>query len=174
MTAKKLNLNFVFKLVAVLLCLVLVTTHLSSKLYAKYTSRASGSDSARVAVWNVDASSNGSNLVINCADASAVDQVMTDTYGLTVTNDSEVAVSYDLIVVFNQALADEITLTLDNNAIAATTTTDNKTFVFSNVGQLGVGSTSKDHTLTFSVTYNDIDEDYSYNFQVTADFEQID
>lgn len=173
MTAKKLNLNFVFKLVAVLLCLVLLVTHLSSKLYAKYTSRASGSDSARVAVWNVDASSNESGLVINCADASAVDQVMTDAYGLTVTNDSEVAVSYDLIVVFNQALADEITLTLDNNAIPDTTT-DNKTFVFSNVGQLGVGSTSKDHTLTFSVTYNDIDEDYSYDFQVTADFEQID
>ena len=174
MTKKPLKLNTMLKLAGILLCLVLATTHLASNLYAKYTSSDSGGDSARVAVWNVEASgSSASDVKIDLATAATNNSTVSDTYALTVTNKSEVASNYDIIVVFDKALSDEITLTLDDGAKTATPT-DKKEFVFSNVGQLGVGNTSAAHTLTFAANYADVDVDYSYEFNVKVDFEQID
>ena len=175
MTKKPLKLNTMLKLAGILLCLVLATTHLASNLYAKYTSSDSGGDSARVAVWNVEASgSSASDVKIDLATAATDNSTVSNTYALTVTNKSEVASNYDIIVVFDKALSDEITLTLDGGAKTATTTDNNKEFVFSNVGQLGVGNTSAAHTLTFAANYADVDVDYSYEFNVKVDFEQID
>ena len=174
MTKKPLKLNTMLKLAGILLCLVLATTHLASNLYAKYTANDSGSDSARVAAWDVEASgTNASNVKIDLATAATANSTVSNTYKVTVTNKSEVASNYDIIVVFDKALSDEITLKLDGGAKTATTT-DNKEFVFSNVGQLGVGNTSATHTLTFAANYADVDVDYSYNFNVKVDFEQID
>lgn len=174
MTKKPLKLNTMLKLAGILLCLVLATTHLASNLYAKYTANDSGSDSARVAVWNVEASgASVSNVKIDLATAATVDSAIDKTYTLTVTNKSEVASNYDIIVVFNEALSDKIALTLDGGA-KPYTTTDNKEFVFSNVGQLAMGNTSTQHTLSFTANYADVDVDYSYNFNVKVDFEQID
>ena len=175
MTKKPFKLNTMLKLAGILLCLVLATTHLASNLYAKYTANDSGSDSARVAVWNVEASgASVSNVKIDLATADTDTSTVSKTYALTVTNKSEVASNYDIIVVFDKALSDEITLKLDNGTITGTKTADKKSFVFSNVGQLGVGNTSATHTLTFAANYADVDVDYSYNFNVKVDFEQID
>lgn len=174
MTKKPLKLNTMLKLAGILLCLVLATTHLASNLYAKYTSSDSGGDSARVAVWNVEASgSSASDVKIDLATAATNNSTVSNTYALTVTNKSEVASNYDIIVVFNEALSDKITLKLDGGA-KPYTTTDKKEFVFSNVGQLGVGNTSATHTLTFAANYAAVDVDYSYEFNVKVDFEQID
>ena len=174
MTKKTFKLNTMLKLAGILLCLVLVTIHLASNLYAKYTSSDSGSDSARVAAWDVEASgTNASNVKIDLATAATDNSTVSNTYKVTVTNKSEVASNYDIIVVFDKALSDEITLKLDGGAKTATTT-DDKEFVFSNVGQLGVGNTSATHTLSFTANYANVDVDYSYKFNVKVDFEQID
>ena len=65
-----------------LLCAVLLTAHATTGLYASYKSEASGSDSAHVARFDVTA---------ECAYDEA-----TDTYTLTIINNSEVTVEYSI------------------------------------------------------------------------------
>ena len=59
-------------------CLVLLSFHLMTGLYAKYSSTATGSDSARVAKFDVSSNYDAENKI------------------LTITNDSEVTVSYKI------------------------------------------------------------------------------
>lgn len=76
---------------AVLLCLVLTTFWLMCNMYAKYSAQASGNDSARVAKFNVT------------EEGTATQQIKADvypgfsqTYNVSVTNASEVAISYSM------------------------------------------------------------------------------
>ena len=76
---------------AILLCLVLTTFWLMCNMYAKYSAKASGSDSARVAKFNVT------------EEGTATQQIKADvypgfsqTYNVSVTNASEVAISYSM------------------------------------------------------------------------------
>ena len=159
--------NIMLSLAAVLLCLVLFTTHLTSGLYAKYTNRFSANDSARVALWEVGATGGKPALTIDCSTSD-----LDDEYSFKVTNKSEVAVRYDIVIVFTEALENGITLKL--NGTSTPVTKDRKRFVFTDVGRLSSGNTSAEHTLTFVASSDDIEEDVSYTFSVQIDFEQID
>lgn len=75
----------------ILLCLVLVSFWLMCNMYAKYTSQASGSDSARVAKFNVTEA------------GEATQQIQVEAwpgfkqeYKVSVTNNSEVAIDYTM------------------------------------------------------------------------------
>lgn len=75
----------------ILLCLVLMSFWLMCNMYAKYTSQASGSDSARVAKFNVTEA------------GEATQQIKVDAwpgfkkeYQVSVTNNSEVAIDYTM------------------------------------------------------------------------------
>lgn len=74
----------------ILLCLTLFSFHLSGGLYARYTTKASASDDARVASFDV--SENGSsfseNMMIDAIPGSVVENT------INVINKSEVAVEY--------------------------------------------------------------------------------
>lgn len=87
-----------------LLCLVLLTVHLMGSLFAKYSTTASGSDSARVARFDVQA---------NCFYDNENDK-----YTLTITNDSEVTVAYAVSYSCNgEDLPVGVTITFgDNNS----------------------------------------------------------
>ena len=54
------RINFL-KLLVIIVCLILVTASSVSATFAKYTSKATGSDTARVAAWDIKAGSNASN-----------------------------------------------------------------------------------------------------------------
>ena len=76
---------------AILLCLVLVSFWLMCNMYAKYTSQASGSDSARVAKFNITET------------GAATQQIQVEFYPgfeqkylVSVTNNSEVAMDYTM------------------------------------------------------------------------------
>lgn len=105
----------------VLLCLVLISSHFASGLYAKYIINASGSDGGRAAVFRIGAAMTG--------EAGA--------YGLTFTNDSETAVSYSVTVrprepgMFSAIHLDGITDSTPDATGAVT---------FSRVGSLAPGS----------------------------------
>lgn len=74
---------------AMLLCLVLVSFWLMCNMYAKYTSQASGSDSARVAKFNVTATGTATEQI-----KVEVYPGFKNTYQVDVTNGSEVAIEY--------------------------------------------------------------------------------
>ena len=75
----------------VLLLLTMISVHLTSGLYARYTSTASGSDSARVAKFHVD-SDHSEDVIVDCRSSDS------GTYEITVENQSEVAIKYVLVI----------------------------------------------------------------------------
>lgn len=83
MKGRKHNIPMCMALV--LLCLTMITTHMTGGLYARYTTTASGSDSARVAKFDVQ------------CNVTAVEGT-TDQFNVTVTNNSDVTVEYTLEV----------------------------------------------------------------------------
>lgn len=156
----------------ILFGLVLFTSCLTSKLYARYISSADGGDFARVAVWKVNATGDDDNLKIDLFKATTVEDVFDDVYQIEVENNSEVAANYDIIVIFEKELQSSVNFFLDDTIQG--TTDDNKRFVFANVGNLDLHNDSAAHTLKFTAKYKDFSLDYSNNFTVMVDFKQID
>lgn len=163
----KTKVNIPMFAALILLMLTMISVHLTSGLYARYTAGATASDSARVAIWNVGATSEKPAVSIDCSTDD-----LDDVYQFTVTNNSEVTARYDVTVTFTEALGKGISFELDETKTPQTN--DNKTFTFENVGQLNYGGDSAKHTLTFTAVFEDVPDDVSYNFTVTIDFEQID
>lgn len=90
MDRRKMNIPMLAALI--LLFLTMITTHMTSDIYARYTANASGSDHARVARFSV-----GSTMT--------ADENENGKYKLTVTNDSEVAVRYKILVEFTAPMS---------------------------------------------------------------------
>lgn len=92
----KYKINIPLFLAGVLFCLTLISINLTSNLYAKYSTSAARSDSARVAKFDAVATKDNSQpgtieLVPGDSDSSG-------TYKFTITNNSEVAIKNTIIV----------------------------------------------------------------------------
>lgn len=90
--------KWIVYILAILLCLVLVSFWLMCNMYAKYTSQASGSDSARVAIFGHNESIDIANFPQNWKPGTSY------TFKLQISNQkngkiSEVAQKYDIEVV---------------------------------------------------------------------------
>ena len=155
----------------VLLCLVLISAHFASGMYAKYIVNTRGKNVARGSSFRVAAEMTG--------DAGS--------YGLTFTNDAETAVSYSVKV---QPLAPGMFSAISLDGGAAPTPDENGAVIFPNAGTLAPGATgSAALTLIVDPTWVDPDAgsdapDFSNDvtasaetelpFTVTVTFEQID
>lgn len=84
----KAKLNIPMCAAAVLLFLTLLSIHLTSGLFARYTTTVTASDSARVAKFDVGVTADKKDITVDCAQSDS------GTFILTVTNNSEVAVNY--------------------------------------------------------------------------------
>ena len=132
------------RIALILLCMTLFSTSMLSGLYAKYTAKNDGGDDARVALFKVDVDG-------NLADGIIVNASVGDTQGkytFTVTNDSEVAVRYDLIVTFDQTLPAGVSLALQDYGLSLS---DGNTYTFHNIASLAPGTTGTTHTLIFTL-----------------------
>ena len=85
--------RWLFRLLYILLALCLISSAMVSRLYARYTSSAAGSSSARVAAFDVR---EAGELTAFFSKALAPGQ--TEKVSVTVTNNSEVAVLYTVEV----------------------------------------------------------------------------
>lgn len=128
---KKEKVNVPMCLACVLFCLTLFSMHFTGGLYAKYTAKGNGGDSARVAAFNVVTTGNG-DLHIHCDAPEDGNK-----YTITVTNNSEVAVRYNLSVVIPDASTTGVTAVFDTAS-----------------GELAVGAGPAVHTLIFEVDWN--------------------
>ncbi len=81
---------------SVLLCLVLLSAHFTSGMYARYVTSASGGDTSRIAKFVVSGKGAEEPVQIKAGDTEGE-------YTITLTNNSEVAVRYDLTVSFGLA-----------------------------------------------------------------------
>ena len=83
--------NLMMRLAAVLFCMVMFSTYLMGGLYARYTVKGTGKDSARVAAFDVRTSGpEGVQVLYSQGDSGE--------YKLEVVNASEVAISYTIRV----------------------------------------------------------------------------
>lgn len=90
----KAPVNWMLRAAGVLLCLVLASTYLVCGMFARYTTSASGSDSARVAKFEIV----GGEVVSEKITASLVPGANISC-PLTIQNKSEVAVEYEVTVI---------------------------------------------------------------------------
>ncbi|MBP3396388.1 MAG: hypothetical protein J6L87_04355 [Clostridia bacterium] len=82
-----------FRIALALLCLLLVTSHYTGGLYARYVAVASGKDSARVAKFAVSSNLNGATPLV-LSGLEDLTPGASQNYDLRVKNDSEVSVFY--------------------------------------------------------------------------------
>lgn len=139
MDKRKLNIPMFAALI--LLLLTMVTTHITSGLYARYTGSASGSASARVAKFKVTGSLDKEDITVDCAQGKS------GTYQITVKNDSEVTVKYSMRVMLSQDVPKNAVQVIrdDQEPIYAT-----QKMEFADIEQLAPGETGL-HTLGFGI-----------------------
>ncbi len=87
------KLNLLMYVVAVLFCATLFSMHFVGGLYARYTAKISGSDSARIAAFRIT----GEGTIFSTLEAN-VSPNTTQSVTLQITNNSEVAVEYTVKV----------------------------------------------------------------------------
>lgn len=117
------------RIAAVLFCLVLFSMHLTAGLYARYTAKQGGTDSARVAAFKVNVEGIGNSVTVDYVKGNGQDAGIQK---LKITNDSEVAVSYDITVEI-EAVKFGISVTLNGKVLSTDKPT---TLKFTDVGQI--------------------------------------
>lgn len=167
--------GIILRVALVVLVLVLLSVHLMGGLFAKYTTTGKGDDDARVAKFQVEVTGLPDAVSIECTAGESND----GTYTITVTNMSEVAVEYDMIVVYD-AVVDGVSATIDGKT-QSTTSADGKALTFQNVGVLPVGTSADTHELEFVVNWAKFTEhitgnsaEKTLNFTVTIHVVQVD
>ncbi len=152
---------WVMRTVAVVGCLTIISAYLLSNVYAKFSTSASGSDSARVAKFDVALTA----VSIGSANMNGLtgEEKQTDiqNYDFSVTNNSEVSVAYDITVTFSKPLPEGVVPTVklkDKANVPAKTVTDQKEFAFeADNFVFSSGKHTNEHTLTITVNYYDED-----------------
>lgn len=170
MNYQKFN-TILMRVIAVLLMLVLLSTAAVTGRFARYISSSTGSDSARVAKFNVD-------YTLTPVEGKNGE------FTLQVTNKSEVAVEYSVRVVFDNELSDG-NLEVKINDTTGTFSDDKKTFTFGKIGELApntVGAavpmtiTLKNHKLITGgeTKIEGLSTNKAFNFTVAVTATQID
>lgn len=167
------KMNIPMCLAFILLCLTLMSIHLTSGLYARYTTTSTGSDSARVAKFDV-----------GCTVQPVMDEnneTVEGRFTLTVTNNSEVAVKYSIEVELPASLSVAVG---DSEAKNAADGKPSVTFTDANWILAPNAETPAEHALQFAVVdwvgFTDPNEGPDATEQVKLDFkvnvhaEQID
>lgn len=137
--------SLMIRIALILLCLVMISVHMMSGMYARYTTKGSGGDDARVAKFDVVVTGVPADSIVVYSETAG------DVYSIRVENRSEVAVSYDISVKFETSWKG-VSAALD------TVAGDHKenTTTFKNAGTLPVYSGAdnyKEHTLSILVDW---------------------
>lgn len=150
----RLPLYRLYYAVVLLLVAVSGTSMWTTTTLAKYVTSSSGSDSARVARFEVNAAQiagQNTEIALDAGDAAKKQAE----YQFTVSNNigdkvNETATGYDVVVTFPKKLTG-VTLKLKNgnNTISYTLSNDKKTYTFTNVGEFAAAE-EKTHTLTLT------------------------
>ena len=146
----KRRIPFSLSAAAVLLCLVLASAHLTSGLYARYTTGASGSDNGTLAAFNVSAKADEETVSIGTDG--------TGHYVVKVKNPGEVAVRYEARL----SVSGEYAGLFDANKLQPM-----------RQGMLAPGADAE-LTFEFDMSGTEITEPGAVPFTVTVTFTQID
>ncbi len=156
-----------FSTSALLVYLLIAVTLTTGVSFSRYTTSVSGSDSARVAGFDVSIFGSTDRIHI---DGSNSESDLTGSYTLTVTNNSEVAVEYTITVQTASPLPKGINLTMDS----VTKSTDGTAAAYSfSAGTLAPGG-SENHTLTVEAVLTELMDNVEQDITVSVAVAQID
>lgn len=144
----------VFHVGLVLLCLVLFSTYLTGGLYARYTTSASGSDSARVARFEITGVDSWTNQGEIDLDLNFFDPNKTSaSLDFTISSASEVAVEYDVVITMPTLSNDCDYSWLEIKLDGKEPTAEGNVYTFSGVGTFApnYSGAPSEHTLTFAI-----------------------
>ncbi len=138
--------NLSYLLLIVLFCFAISTSFMTLSYMAKFVSTDEAGDGARVAKFDISsiiANGQEGSIVLSANSSSA-------TYSFSVTSESDVAVEYDVVLEFPDALSENVKLALDS----AENTPDNEgnAYTFTDAGEFPVGGGTNTHTLIFNVS----------------------
>ena len=129
----------------ILLCLCMISAHLTTGLYARYTTRASGSDAARAAKFKVEAEVTE---VVPDNPPTGTDASLTRSYHAKLVNNSEVAVRASIKMVFDKDVI------IKSGKIGNTTIDPDKNIiVFNGTFDIAAGATRDD--IDFTITFDE-------------------
>ena len=156
MRQSNIKIPFLFNLGLVLMCLMLISFSMVGRLYARYSTTATGEATAQIAKFDVQVTGDPTDVDVDVA------QETEGVYTFTITNNSDVTVEYDLTVDYGQPV-----LGIDANFDR-------------NEGNLLPGEDVA-RKLTFMVDLAEVTKDMSgssgsisYAFTVTVNVEQVD
>lgn len=161
------------RIALILLCMVAFSTSMLAGLYARYTAKGRGDDTARVAKFGVTVEGFSKDVTVDASEGET-----SGTYTFTVHNENvEVAITYDLVITFEQPLPAGVSLRLGEKTV----TPVGNTYTFSNIASLAPGTLGEEHTLIFTLNLDDFTENASgpsvtetVNFTATIRCTQID
>ena len=187
MSIKIVKSNIMLKISLVLFALVLITSHFTSGLYARYTNESTTGDFARVATFKVETELD--NIALGIPEGTAPsfelggeDEVASINIPFYVVNNSEVAVEYSVEVDFGGVdLPDYLTLSLSKGSgePIIPIKNDENIYVFNEFGTIAPGNTEiqrEELKLIISVSdLNMIEEDLTIpKVELTVKVYQID
>ena len=136
--------SVMIRLAAVLLCLTMFSCYMMSGLLARYVTRGQGTDSARVAAFDVEVT--GPVADVECEVTALEPGKIT----FTVDNKSEVAIEYSIRVKIKEEAGCGVLVKLEGETeelrFEANQEAEHK---YTKVGQLAVGAEKATHTLSF-------------------------
>lgn len=170
--------NTLTSAVLVLLCLVLISAHMMSGIYAKFAARSNGNDDGRIAVFSVlaDAEKDVNDKYIPVSIASVGDNAGKAEYKISIANPGETAVLYVAELKFHDDAPESVRNANQNlkfSGSLAPKTTEEKTLSFNLDISDFLGESERANTLTFR---NDdmCGGEGSIPFDVVVAFTQVD
>lgn len=150
---KKTNSSFMLPLGAVLHYLLIASLLFTGVTFAKFTSVSTGSDTAKVASFDVRTEYTDKDINITFADS---ENTASDSFPLTVISNSEVAVEYDIQLSWSSTLSSqiEINVGIDGGASQQISTSP---IVFSNIGEFAPTDTELRNEHNFNITVTKAD-----------------
>lgn len=157
---KTTKLNPMLTIAAILLCLVLISTYMTSGLYAKYADKGTADASARVATFVIETDLDRISLGTSGAPTLQLggdEEIQVVELPFYIASGSEVEVGYSITVDFGTTpLPDYMNITLSDGITSKTPVANigRTTFTFSDFGTLPATTTEEqaELTLTFSIS----------------------
>ena len=171
MSSKIVKSNLMLKISMVLFALVLITSHFTSGLYARYTNESTTGDFARVAAFKVETELD--HVALGAQEGTALffelggegeDETTSINIPFYIESASEVAVAYSVEVDFGKlVLPDYLTLTLSKKIGAEIVKTDTpiindeKIYVFNEFGTITPGNIeSQKEEMNLNISVSDL------------------
>jgi hypothetical protein len=169
------NMPIAFYVGLLVVFLTFFSVHMSSGLYARYTTTATGSATARVAMVDLSNTviTQDASIALNFFDPNK----MSDTVEFQVASGSEVTMKYDVIVTLPEGNYSWMSVVLDEGAVG---TVAGNVVTFTSVYTFSPNdATVKEHTLHFSIPQEHQGNlegfmNASGEVQITVHAEQID